>query len=88
MKVATLLRLATLSTVAFAAGIQAKEPTRSAGSLPQLPAATANASPKSQGLPNADGEKPGTGNGYGHYISNGKGHENGKGHGHDSDSPG
>lgn len=43
------------------------------------------ASEKSQGMPNADGEKPGNGNGYGHLKGVGRGHEIGLGHGHDSD---
>ena len=46
---------------------------------------TSSASEKSQGLPNANGEKPGNGNGYGHFKDFGLGHENGPGHGHDSD---
>jgi hypothetical protein len=65
--------------------------TRSNQSLPPLPSAASNASDKSQGLPNANGEKPGNGNGYGHQNSQGKGHDIGLGHGHDSDhnvSPG
>jgi hypothetical protein len=36
---------------------------------------TTSASEKSQGLPNADGEKPGKGNGYGHFKDRGLGHE-------------
>ena len=40
---------------------------------------------KSQGLPTADGDKPGNGNGYGHEKGVGRGHEIGRGHGHDGD---
>ena len=46
---------------------------------------TTSASEKSQGLPNADGEKPGNGNGYGHFKDIALGHDFGRGHGHDSD---
>ncbi len=48
---------------------------------------TSSASDKSQGLPNADGEKPGNGNGYGHFKDIGLGHENGHGHDSDPESP-
>ena len=69
----------------------AKDGTRSADSLPRLPSAASHASEKSQGLPNADGHKPGVGDGYGHEKDRGRGHEIGRGHGHDDDhnlSPG
>ena len=46
---------------------------------------SSSASEKSQGLPNANGEKPGNGNGFGHFKDNGHGHDIGHGHGHDSD---
>ena len=64
--------------------------TRSAGSLPALPSAASHASANSNGLPNANGEKPGVGVGNGHLKGVGLGHEIGLGHGHDSDnvSPG
>jgi hypothetical protein len=62
--------------------------TRSAQSLPPLPAAASHASDNSQGLPNANGQKPGRGEGEGHDKGRGRGHEIGLGHGHDSDSPG
>jgi len=64
--------------------------TRSVGSLPPLPAAASHASANSNGLPNANGEKPGVGVGNGHLKGVGRGHEIGLGHGHDSDnaSPG
>jgi hypothetical protein len=90
MKIATLLKTGLISTLAFAAASQAAPGTRSANSLPAPPAASANASDKSQGLPNANGEKPGRGDGQGHIDERGRGHEMGRGHGHDSDpdSPG
>lgn len=44
-----------------------------------------SASEKSQGLPNADGGKPGAGNGYGHLKDKGRGHGLGRGHGHDGE---
>jgi hypothetical protein len=55
-----------------------------------LPAAASHASANSNGLPNANGEKPGVGVGNGHLKGVGRGHEIGLGHGHDSDnaSPG
>jgi hypothetical protein len=89
MKIATLLKTGLISTLAFATASQAAPGTRSANSLPSV-AAQSNASDKSQGLPNAGGEKPGRGEGQGHVNERGRGHEMGRGHGHDSDpdSPG
>ena len=92
MKITSLLKIATPVAVLVAGAAQAAERggTRSADSLPQLSQASSNASDKSQGLPNANGEKPGRGEGEGHVRGNGRGHEVGRGHGHDSDpdSPG
>ena len=90
MNVATLLKIGLFSTLTLATAAQAAGGTRSAASLPALPQASSNASDKSQGLPNANGEKPGRGEGQGHIDERGRGHEMGRGHGHDSDpdSPG
>ena len=85
-KVAAAAALLLAGTATFA-----KDGTRSSDSLPPLPAAASHASEKSNGLPNADGHKPGTGNGYGHDKDRGLGHDIGRGHGHDDDhnvSPG
>jgi len=89
MKIATLLKIGLISTFALGTAAQAAGGTRSADSLPSV-AAQSNASDKSQGLPNANGEKPGRGEGQGHVKGRGRGHEKGRGHGHDSDpdSPG
>jgi hypothetical protein len=98
MKIASKLRIVAGATLLFAgtaifaksglptaAAIRDVRPanaivTVSANSLPG-PAA----SEKSQGLPNANGEKPGNGIGNGHLKGVGLGHLFGKGHGHDSD---
>jgi hypothetical protein len=90
MTIAKLLKIGLLSTVTLASAAQAAGGTRSADSLPAPPQASSNASDKSQGLPNANGEKPGRGEGQGHVNERGRGHEMGRGHGHDSDpdSPG
>jgi hypothetical protein len=89
MKIAKLLKIGLISTFALAGTAQAASGKRSADSLPNI-AAQSNASEKSQGLPNANGEKPGRGEGEGHEKGRGRGHEIGRGHGHDSDpdSPG
>lgn len=92
MTIATLLRIAAPTALLMAGAAQAADRggTRSADSLPALPQASTSASDKSQGLPNAGGEKPGRGEGQGHVNERGRGHEMGRGHGHDSDpdSPG
>lgn len=92
MSIAKLLKIAVPAALLLAGAAQAAErgATRSADSLPTLPQASSNASGKSQGLPNANGEKPGRGEGQGHVNERGRGHDEGKGHGHDSDpdSPG
>jgi len=92
MTIATMLRIAAPASLLLAGAAQAAERggTRSADSLPALPQASSNASDKSQGMPNANGEKPGRGEGQGHVDGRGRGHEMGRGHGHDSDpdSPG
>ena len=92
MSIATLLRIAAPASLLLAGAAHAADRggTRSADSLPTLPQASSNASGKSQGLPNANGEKPGRGEGQGHVNERGRGHDVGKGHGHDSDpdSPG
>jgi hypothetical protein len=89
MKIATLLKIGLISTLTLATAAQAAGGTRSADSLPKI-AAQSNASDKSQGLPNANGEKPGRGEGQGHVDGHGPADPKGHGHGHDSDpdSPG
>jgi hypothetical protein len=94
MTITSSCRIAAAAVILVAGTSAWAEPgTRSAGSLPPLPAASNHASDKSNGLPNADGHKPGNGNGYGHDDghNDGKGHDIGRGHGHDDDhnaSPG
>ena len=65
----------------------AKDGIRSSDALPAPAPQSSQASDKSQGLPNANGEKPGKGRGEGHFKDRGRGHEKGRGHGHDSDRP-
>lgn len=83
LKFAAAAALVVAGTAAFA-----KHGPRSFESLPPLPAASSHASDNSHGLPDANGEKPGKGDGKGHDKDGGRGHEIGQGHGHDSDSPG
>jgi hypothetical protein len=90
MTLTTHCKVAAAAALLFAGTAAFAQPggTRSAQSLPALPAASSHASDNSQGLPTANGEKPGKGEGNGHDKGRGLGHEIGHGHGHDSDSPG
>jgi hypothetical protein len=69
-------------TAALAKDIRPADAAIKVGGLNQP---NSSASEKSQGLPNADGGKPGAGNGYGHLKDMGRGHGKGRGHGHDGE---
>jgi len=92
MTVTSQFKIAAAAVLLFAGtAASAKDGLRSYQSLPPLPSASSHASDNSNGEPNADGHKPGLGNGYGHDKDRGRGHEIGRGHGHDDhhhDSPG
>ena len=87
MKLTSTLKIAASAAVLFAGmAAFAKNDVRPGEAVIKVSAKnlpSSNASEKSQGLPNASGEK--LGNGYRHFKSNGLGHGNGNGHGHDSD---
>lgn len=88
MKHSSILRIAVGSAV-FVAGTAALakdvRPADAAIKVGGLNQPNSSASEKSQGLPNADGSKPGAGNGYGHLKDKGRGHGLGRGHGHDGE---
>lgn len=92
MKVSAYCRVAAGAALLLAGTATfAKDGIRSSDALPPPAPQSSQASDKSQGLPNANGEKPGKGVGEGHLKDRGRGHEIGRGHGHDSDrndSPG
>jgi hypothetical protein len=88
MKQGSILRITVGSAILVAGSASLAKDIRPAdgaikvGSLNQP---NSSASEKSQGLPNAEGGKPGAGNGYGHLKDIGQGHGKGRGHGHDGE---
>ncbi len=97
MKIISAFKILTGVTLLVAASATLAKDGQSAAAIKDVRAASSpvqvdpklltgsSASEKSQGLPNANGEKPGNGNGYGHIKGVGRGHDLGLGHGHDSD---
>ena len=71
MKTTSILGIAASSAIFFAGtAALAKDDVRPGAAVIKVSAKnlpSSNASEKSQGLPNANGEKPGNGNGFGHF---------------------